>query len=88
MDRVQLMSGKAYSGLKHRAFTKYGETKEYVLQTLGDLQTAMLLVRPNVSLFFFLLCLSNYFLDGIRKKYVCLGESNDNDHVDQCSRTS
>jgi len=37
--------GKAYLGLKHRAANKYGETKEYILQTLGDLQTAMLLME-------------------------------------------
>src|SRR5689334_140557 len=41
---MQSISGKAYGGLKYRAVTKYGETKEYVLQTLGDLKTAMVLV--------------------------------------------
>jgi len=44
-NRVQLMSGKAYTGLKYQAATKYGETKAYIIQTLSDLQTAMALVE-------------------------------------------
>lgn len=67
------MSDKAYSGLKYRATTKYGETKEYILQTLGDLQTAMVLVSSQRHTFMDD-TVSAFISDGIREEHGCLGE--------------
>jgi hypothetical protein len=44
-SRVQCISGKFYRGVKHQAGEKYVITKEYALQTLGDLHMAMLLLE-------------------------------------------
>jgi len=44
-DRVHCISGKAYYGLKDRAGVKYDATKQYALQTLGDLHMAMFLIE-------------------------------------------
>jgi len=44
-NRVHCISGKAYHGLKDRAGEKLDATKQYALQTLGDLQTAMFLLE-------------------------------------------
>jgi len=45
LNRVQCISGKAYFGLKQQAGVKFDATKEYALQTLGDLHTAMFLIE-------------------------------------------
>jgi len=42
--RVHCISGKFYHGVKYRTGEKYDATKEYVVQTLGDLHVAMLLI--------------------------------------------
>lgn len=47
LDRVSCISGKAYHGVKFRAGEKYDVTKEYVLQTLGDLHMAIFLVSAS-----------------------------------------
>jgi len=43
--RVGCISGKFYQGVKYRSGEKYDVTKEYLLKTLGDFHTAMLLVE-------------------------------------------
>jgi len=44
-SRVHCISGKVYHGLKYRADEKYDATKQYALQTLGDMHTATFLIE-------------------------------------------
>jgi len=45
IGRVQCISGKFYYGVKDRAGVKLDATKQYALQTLGDLHMAMFLIE-------------------------------------------